>query len=333
MGQIPENEVNEVLTEELRLTADPVGFSPSEMTTCEKCGRQNPPNRFGCLYCSAPISVSGTVPGRKLVLRSVERWENGTNLITSAAVPVGASLAEAAAALGADLEFVREVVDAGVPLPIARIEPAAAQKLAEVLAASGVECIAVEDQALLPSEPPVRLRKLEFTDGELKLIEFNTDRSVTVAAKDATHLISGTLFTAKAETTSKRTRNERMIMDEAITSDDVPVIDLYTVRNRRGYRVLGHGFDFSGIGEPREILAARNMEKLIQRIKETVPGIRHIDSYTRVRGLLDPIWPTDERTDPTGVRRSGLGRIDLSTVRTTSNLEQFTRFSRLQSLF
>ena len=54
------------------------------------------------------------------------------------------------------------------------------------------------------------------------------------------------------------------------------------------------------------------------------------DSYVRVRQMLTAVWPLEQATRKGEWRRSGAGKFDLSTVTTTDNATQFTRYSRLR---
>lgn len=319
--------------DEMPLTAEPVGFAADEMVDCKKCSKRNPPNRLNCLYCAAPLGVSpGVLQRNKLALKVLEHWENGVNIVINGAA-TSQAISEAATILGIDDELLRPICEARFPLPIARVETSAAGPIKELLAGTGVECRLVTDEELSGTVPPVRLREVRKTEDIIEFVAFNTGDVISVASEEITHIVTGSLYRSLTRVVEKHSRKERKLLDEAQTSEDEAVIDIYTAGNRLGFRVMQHGFDFSVLGTERDILAGKNMVKLATRLASFATDIRFLDSYNEVRPFLGNVWPPEDRKDPQGIRRSGLGRLDLSSVRSSSNLLQFNKYSRLQSLF
>jgi hypothetical protein len=267
-----------------------------------------------------------------MVLRTLEPWESGVNIIVNEKADESV-ISVAAKILGTDTDWLRQVIEAREPLPIARVETSAAETIEKMLRAAGLECRLVTDDELNGQSPPVRLRGIRSAGDQLEFILFNTGDRVRVAKGEMTHLVSGKLYRSQTRLLEKQSRNERKLLDEAQTADDEAVIDIYTLGERFGYRVMQHGFDFSVLGEERDLLATKNMVILVKFLANFAPQIKVCDSYNDLRNHLGNVWPPEDRKDPTGIKRSGLGRHDLSSVRSSNNLLQFTKYSRLQSLF
>lgn len=319
--------------DETLLTAEPIGFTADQMVNCDKCGKSNPPTRFACLYCAASLRVSTDAALRKkLVLRLLEPWEYGVNFVVLGKAGEEA-VQQASNILGTDAQWLRAVIETGKPLPIARVESAASEPVEKMLSSLGVECRLVTDRELNCTAGPLRLRGIKFLDGFVEFVVFNTGKSVRVATAQISHLVSGSLYRSRTQVLEKHSRRERRLLDEAQTSEDEVVVDIYTNNDRLGFRVMQHGFDFSVLGEGIDLLAHKNMGRLVEKIVAFAPQIANCDDYNDVRHLLGNVWPPEDKKDAKGVKRSGLGRLDLSSVRSSDNLLQFTKYSRLQSLF
>lgn len=315
------------------LTSAPVGYSPEEMSQCGNCGKWNPPDRFRCLYCGGELTVadSGRHPER-LKFRRPETWEAGFNVILLPAQAVGdASIAKAAVLLGSEPKVLDRMVKIGEPLPAARVE---GRREAETLEARlreyGFVTRVVADEDLSGDDPPVRLRRLDFTAAGIDIYPFNTDERISTAADELRLLVVGSLVESKNTITEKRKGAKRKLLDEVQTARDEQVLDIYTATSKKGFRVPTHGFDFSSLGSGRSLVAAENLSRLAKRLSEIGPHVRFIDSYDSVREMLEPVWETETRSDSLGLQRSGFGKVDFGKRSTTSNLRQFTLFSRLQ---
>jgi hypothetical protein len=70
---------------------------------------------------------------------------------------------------------------------------------------------------------------------------------------------------------------------------------------------------------------------LIERVRSIAPAARYIDSYREVRPHLGDIWEV-ETSISTEIPRMGFGSSKRTKTITTTNLVQFTKFSRLQSV-
>jgi hypothetical protein len=120
------------------------------------------------------------------------------------------------------------------------------------------------------------------------------------------------------------------LLDETSITSDEAVLDIYFVDDSLGYRINQSGFDFSCLGEDKGLLAAENMQRLLAQLKKKAPDLTVVDNYDDVRHPLGSVWDVEYRNDSQGFKYSGLGRVEFGRVASTSNLNQFTRYSRLQ---
>ncbi|HEX4898892.1 MAG TPA: hypothetical protein VFV61_00070, partial [Pyrinomonadaceae bacterium] len=74
-----------------------------------------------------------------------------------------------------------------------------------------------------------------------------------------------------------------------------------------------------------------NFASLLNLICTRSPAARHDDSYLSLRQTLDVIWPSGQRTASGGWRRERPGKYSIEAVTESSNVNQFTRYSRLRS--
>lgn len=312
-----------------------IGFKPDEMIECASCARKNAPNRAKCFYCGATLDISAEQAAKFApALRKLENWENGFNLImlpTAENFEAG-KISEIGKAIGNnDLTNLSAVAEAGKPLPLARVE---SEREAEILRNRlknvNIGTAVVSDEQLDAENPPKRLRGLEFHDDKLLLIFFNNDEIEEIGADELGLIVSGAIFQKSVESTEKRKKGETKIIEETETASDEILIDIYKKNDAGGYRILTKGFDFSSLGAEKEILARQNIRKLAAEIQKRAPQVKFVDDYLIVRIFLGEVWKPEERRDSKGLTRQRFGKFDLSNISSSSNLQQFTKYSRLQ---
>jgi hypothetical protein len=311
-----------------------IAFGADEMVPCGKCGRTNPPNRTGCFYCAAELNdprvrAESVTP----VLRKLEVWEKGYNVLyhPSGEGPSRAVIAEIAKALSLEPQAAEEIFLAERPVPVARVEgEKEAAIVSEAMEKHGLEASVIGDRALAPDIFPKRLRGIQFSGDEIILTLFNTGEITRVARSDLALVVVGEVFEQRTETIEKRKKGKIKTLDETETSSDEILIDIYTDNDPAGWRIPTRGFDFSCLGPEKGLLAARNMLKLIAKLREFAPGARLADGYAADKERLGHIWEVEQRKDSQGLRRSGFGKTDFGKVASTNNLGQFTKYSRLQ---
>ena len=318
----------------LPVHSEEVGFKPDEMVACGACARLNAPNRLKCMYCGAALEISSEQAGKiKPVLRKLENWEQGFNLIylpnDEQISPDGVQ--QIAKLIGREKEFAQKVLEARKPVPVARCETQReAVILKNHLDESGLSNIIVADEALDAENAPKRLRNLEFRDGYLLMTIFNTNEVEAVSLEDLRIIVPGAIFQKAVESTEARKKGESKILDATETASDESLLDLYSENNYNGYRILTKGFDFSSLGAEKGILARENLKRLVAKLAQSAPHARVVDDYLALRGVLGEIWEVEQRKDSQGLTRQRFGKFDLSNVSTSNNLQQFTKYSRLQ---
>lgn len=316
---------------EMPLRSEEIGFARDEMTPCAKCGKPNAPNRSICLYCGTPIE--GRAIEKNLDFRPIENWENGLNVVVVGSEQADADGAAKALAslLSAESDVLRSILVSSSKLPIARVEDDQhADAIIKCLQKFRFRTDTVSDVSLNPTTSPVRLRALTFSDEALVLQLFNTGDSVALPFDRLALIVWGVIFEGRTEATEKRKRGTSVKLSEAHTSSDTPVIDLYSRDDPMGWRITAHGFDFSCLGDQKSLLVGENIEHLIARLRSVSPATKFVGDYLDNRTLLEHCWPSESRRDAYGFQRSGFARKDLSSVSTTSNAIQITKYSRLQ---
>ena len=311
-----------------------IAFSIEEMITCGKCSRVNPPNRLQCLYCAAELEISGAqadqiVPSS----RKLESWEKGYNLvfIPSAAGGNQISLTEISKAVSLDAEVLAEIIDANRPMPLARVESEKeAEVLAGILGRRGIETSVIADRSLAEDVLPKRLRNMRFEGDVLTVTLFNTGETEEIKSASLALIVTGAIFEQRTETIEKRKKRETKTLEEWETASDEGLIDIYTSTDPAGFRIPAKGFDFSCLGSSKGILAGKNIRSLVARLREFAPEAKLVDGYLSDKRALGHIWEVDRRNDFKGFRRSGFGKSDLAKTTSSSNLGQFTKYSRLQ---
>ncbi len=312
--------------------SEQIAYRPEELISCGRCARANPPTRLKCFYCAAELEIA---PERRAaivpVLRKLEPWEKGFNLILRPAAAGEDAARELARLLQLEPDAARQVLEAGKALPVARVESGReADILAERLRALGAEISIVADESLAADNPPRRLRGLEFVGDRLILRLFNGDEAIETASRDWRVFVAGAIFEKAVEATEQRKKGESKILDATETASDETLLDIYDGTDAIGYRVLTKGFDFSCLGAEKSLLARENIRRLADKLRRFAPQAKLVDDYLSVRELLGLVWEIDQRRDSKGLRRHGFGRLEFANTLSTSNRRQFTRYSRLQ---
>jgi hypothetical protein len=198
------------------------------------------------------------------------------------------------------------------------------------LCALGLRTLIVSDDTLgLFRVKRVKAMKLEERYALVQ--QPGTKETTEVAWDDVTMIIIGRLFTRRVEIQERKTRrSENEIVNASEFSSDEAVIDLYTARDSTTWRVSANGFDFSCLGERMTLIANENIATLQQLIIERAPRAKFVDSYNRLRQILDLVWGPQQETQSSGWRRERPGKLSVGLATVKSNESQFTRFSRLQ---
>jgi hypothetical protein len=313
-------------------------FRREEMTACARCARMNPPTRMKCLYCGEPLpeALEGA-DLRRPALKPLEEWERGCNVVLAPREfddthLRGDALAEAASLLRLKPAQLSEMIGSRAVLPLARTGLREEVELLERrLGALGLKVETVSDEELaIESEPPRRVRKLEFDDAGLKGWS-NADGEASRFAWDELLLIvAGRVFKKRIEVEERVKRGtDGEVVESRELSDDESVVDLYFAGERASWRVNAASFDYSCLGTRKGLLAPENFARLVEALRERAPRAKFDDSYKRVRQWLQFAWSPTAHTEAGGVRRERPGRYSTGAVTLVTNESQFTRYGRL----
>lgn len=309
-----------------------IAFQADEMVDCVACNRKNPPNRLKCMYCGGGLAVTVELADRiSSVFRNLEAWEKGFNVILLS-TESNANTEKAATLLQVELLWVEGILSAKTPLPLARVESLAeTDLLMNRLTDLGFKCSIVSDESLNADDLPIRASGIDIRDDVISVIHFNTREVTAIPADELALIVTGMLSKSKVDLLEKRGRGGTIkLLDETETASDEPVIDIYSRSHGKGFRINLAGFDFSCLGENKCLLASENIRRLAVVLKENAPNARLVADYVSIRHTLADVWEVDARRDPKGRQRAGFGKVEFGSVASTSNVRQFTQYSRLQ---
>lgn len=335
MEKKPENRPADDWLKNLPAQAENVAFDAEELLVCPKCGRKIPPTRLKCLYCGAELEIGEFEKEMfQPILRKLESWEKGFNIIY---LPEEKGLDEQqqneiAKTTRLEKEILQNISDLKKPLPLARAESVReAEMVMERFRESGIETIILSDDRLAAAKLPRRLRELEFFEDKLLTRLFNTGQSFEIAREDLILIVIGSIFERRVEATEKRSRKgENKLLNATETASDEMLIDLYSRGDGDGFRIAPNGFDFSCLGFEKQLLAAENMQKLIEKLRSYAPHAKFVDDFSEIRTVLAHVWEVEEKKDSSGLVRERFGKFNLGNVTIVSNLRQFTKYSRLR---
>jgi hypothetical protein len=320
------------MTADLRLTDEPAGFNASEMLACARCGRQSGPDREACLYCGENFPVTEHNPNKAaLELRRLETWEPGFSLIArSRSTFDDSNLSAAAKLIGMDKSVLDSIFDSKEPLPLARVESKeVANEAVKTLSDLGFTADVINESDLKFERPPVRLRNLGTEGSQLVLTDFNSAKLTMIDLAEVILMVTGRVFETRRDEVTKRSKGKSKIVDETETGSDLRLIDVYTSTDVIGYRIQTNGFDFSILGEDKGMLANENIERLGDFLERQCPNAVIAAEFDLVRTLLGAVWEPETRKD---TQLRGYDKRKFATTYTSSNLSQFTKYSRMRRL-
>lgn len=319
------------LLKDLPVTSENIGFRPEEMNGCSKCGKSNPPTRPKCFYCSADLLIDAAeTQSANINSRVLENREKGFNLVYLPESSTEKSdISAIARLLSIEVDFIRQIIEAKSIIPLVRLE-SPHETAIENLSSYGMKCCMVADEVLEVNKLPVRLRGLKFLSESFVLINFNTDEEIEVQHDDLSLIVTGALFEAKTETVEKRKKKEASVVLETQAKSDSGLIDIYVGDDAIGYRITVNGFDFSCLGSEKGLLAAENIRRLAEVLRSYAKSAKFAGDYLMIRQLLDEVWPLERRKDSYRRQGTGLGGKDFTNIESSNNLQQFTKYSRLQ---
>jgi hypothetical protein len=317
----------------------PQSFAPAEMITCDECLRANPPTRTNCLYCGAILPATGKEPNNQPLTASIAETvesasvESGFYIVLAPGQgePLSeSSLTEAAVILDLKPAEVQLAVGSARQVPLARaatIEQAT--MMADRLAPLGIGVDIFREDALDLGSPITRIRALEFTDEGLSAVPLRGER-ISMKWEDLILVVTGRRLIKQVVVEERRRRSSAKPLDSRELFSDELLMDLYTCSPDVHLRIYSNGFDFSCLGADKSITAAENSTKLLDLLGRRALNVEVDDTYRSLQAVLGSIWPLEPQTNKGAWRRSGVGKVDVSTVTTLDNENQFNGYSRLR---
>lgn len=299
------------------------------LLTCSRCGRNSPATRQNCLYCGAafPITPVNVLKNR----RKVDAWEKGYNVIFLSINQIisDTKLPEILPLVEIDEENLRKIFREHNQLPLTRTATLEEAKIvAEKLDFLGIRTRIIDDLSL--SREPSRIRRIDFLDEELIITHFNSGKTERVSKKELSLVVCGFLYERRIHSIEARKKRQNKLKEASEFDNDRPLIDIYTKSNSIGYRIFPNGFDFSGLGIEKKRLATENLPMLLEKLSSCSSEVNLIDNYMRIYKLLRNIWDFEQSKNSIGWRRKGFGGFELESELLINNLNQFTKYSRLQ---
>lgn len=333
---LKDNENMPFLDDDPLTPSEPQGFAHDEMVRCDVCLRANPPTRANCLYCAAALTTGRrTVDPRAITLKPVDDSVLAYNCLL---FPTGANdyptekLQTAAQLLKLSAAELQRIIVAAVPLPLARTETREdAELITRNLRELGLSTTVVSDFELDLSAPVVQMRAAKLTDAGITLKQIGGDAGTEIFWSQVALIVSGRFMSRRVESAEQKgKRGEKEITEAREFFADEPVMDLYANERSECFRITANSFDYSPLPQ-RGFVAAENFASLLNLICTSSATARHDDSYLNVRQALDGVWPSGQRTASGGWRRERPGKYSIEAVMESSNVKQFTRYSRLRS--
>lgn len=335
MEKKAENIHDDQWLKDLPVQAENLHFKPEDLIVCRKCERTNPPTRLNCFYCAAELELNAAQSRfLKPNLRRLEDWEKGFNLISTKTRGVfePSNLSEIARILKFDEDSLKKIIATDQPLPLARVESLKdAELIQNSLAQFDFQTLIISDADLAVEKPLRRLRSIEFSADKIVLTLFNLNETAEIARNDLALIVAGAVFERRVESMEKRVKKgDNKILQSSETASDEFLIDIYNRQETIGYRIFAKGFDFSSLQTEKGILAAENLKKLAQKLRDFAADAKFDNDYLKIREVLGNVWQVEEKTDSQGIKREAFGSFHLGNVTTVNNLSQFTKYSRLQ---
>ncbi len=319
--------------------AKPQSLAPAEMITCDECLRANPPTRAKCLYCAAILPATTNTRNSQSPVQPVAESPGSTAVnsgflvvLAPAQIKVltGSSLVEAAATLGLKTSEVQIAVGPGRPVPLARaatIEQATT--IAGRLVPLGIGLDIFREDTLKLDLPMTRIRALEFTNEGVAATPLR-GTGTSLKWDDLILIVAGRWLVKRVEVEERRRRSSTKPLASRELFSDEPLMDLYTRSDEAGFRVYSSSFDFSCLGTEKSVTAFENFTKLLNLLGRRAPKVEVDETYHSIRAVLGSIWPLEPQMSKGERRRSGTGKVDVSTVTTVDNETQFNCYSRLR---
>jgi len=310
-------------------SAEPKGFAPDELSTCDSCLRANAPTRTQCLYCGAELRSkrSGLRPA---AFPDAEPESNRIYIVARARA--GRSIANSVVdQLAARFQFKPAELQAGIStaglLPLTSASREQVPELLSVLHDCGFEAFSIPASDVQTLTAARKIRMLEFTETTMSALTTSPVQQLRASWSDLVLIVLGRLQTSRVEVDERQSRSAIKHLDRRELSNDESVVDLYP-KSGTAWRIGANDFDFSCLGDRKSLTAFDNLRALIDLLIRR-SGAEFNDAFARIRPLLGVVWPLEISTSKGRSHRPRASRKDVSVVTATDNTTQFNNYSRL----
>jgi hypothetical protein len=214
----------------------------------------------------------------------------------------------------------------GAPVFVATSEQRA-RIAATKLEARGVSTEVISDEQLAIADAPKPISALRIQDDKVLGSVGRSVHMVEALWANVRLIVVGRLYFATKEIDQKQNRSQQ-VADEREMSSDEAVLDVYFADDVHGWRIRAASFDFSCLGDRKQLTAFANFSALIGLFHERASAAAFDDSYINLRVALNSVWPDEPTASAKERRRSGFRALD-SSITSIDNELQFTRYSRL----
>ncbi len=311
-------------------TPKPRAFSASELVQCAACLRANPPTRASCLYCGSALEMNQL---NAFVAPPVQTTDASSDVVFHLVAVAPMRLDQAA------LNEITELLDikasdlqsllthsVGAPVFVATSEQQARIAAAN-LEERGISVEVISDEQLAIHDAPKPISALKIDNDKVLGVVGRSAEVVDSLWANIKLIVIGRLYFATREIDQKKNRS-RHIIDEREMLTDEAVLDVYFAGRAEGWRISAASFDFSCLGERKQLTAFANFTALTGLLHEHASAATFDDSYTGLRAALNSVWPMEQVANTKERRRTGFRAFD-SSVTSIDNELQFTRYSRL----
>lgn len=308
----------------------PRAFSASELVRCGACARANPPTRVSCLYCGSALEITELNAFSQAPIQEVETSSDSAfHVVARGPAHIDETTLERLAGLleGKPSELKSLLTHpAGVAVFSDNSEKEA-QIAAARLHEHGVRTYCISDKQLAVETAPAPVSALEIRDDAVIGTVGRSNQGVAASWDKIMLIVIGRLYFETREIDQKRSRAQQVIDEREIVTDQA-VLDIYARGDDNGWRIRAGNFDFSCLGDNKQLTAFANFAALTTLLREHATAAAFDDYYVGLRGALNGVWPVESCARTKERRRTAFGAVD-SSVTSTDNELQFTRYSRL----
>ena len=304
-------------------------FSTSELVQCGACARSNPPTRASCLYCGAALEVTDLNAFSPAASQNTDaRSDVAFHLVASATTRLDEAVVNEIAGFLELRPFdLQSLLTHSAGVPLLRATSDRVQIAATKLEARGLTTEVISDEQLGLDNAPKPISALKIHPDRVIGSVGRGAHSVAESWANITLIVIGRLYFATKEIDQKQNRSQQVIDEREISTDEA-VVDLYFASDAHGWRIRAGSFDFSCLGERKQLTAFANFRALTALLHQHASAAAFDDSYVHLRAALNSVWPPEPTATAKRKGRSVIRVFD-SSVTSIDNECQFTQYSRL----